>query len=130
VYTLVLPKLALISKMTDNYTGPGVNLAATGSAGIGTCSKTPADRMNATITVLAPGPGLCDTSGDVSPGNYNLTASAVTTPADVFLTGWDCYDIRQGRNDTMFAGFEEGLDGSVRVALTLGDVVTCVADWT
>jgi hypothetical protein len=60
---------------------------------------------------------------------YSLTARAVEQPADVMLTGWDCYDIRLGSANTFFAGFDEGLD-AVRVTLGLGDVVTCVADYT
>jgi hypothetical protein len=128
VYTLVLPKLALIANVAAGYAGPGANLVATGAGTIGSCSKSPAPTISATTTIVAPGDGLCNTNGNVAPGAYNLTQTAVATPADLTLKGWSCNDIRQGIVGT-FAGFDNG-SNPPRVTLGLGDEVTCVADYT
>jgi hypothetical protein len=121
----VLPKLALIANMAAGYSGRGANLTAGGQA-LGSCVISPAPMIGAAANVTAPGAGACGTS--VLPGTYSLFQTALTTPSDLPPVVWDCYDISSG-NSRGFAGFDPDVTPET-VTLGLGDVVTCVADYT
>jgi hypothetical protein len=128
VYSLVLPKLALIADFEASYSGNGVSLTADGQA-IGSCAKNPAPRIGAAgVSITSPGQGLCGSTGSVSPGSYRLSQQALTTPADVTLKSWACYDTSGGSSSTLFAGLNTAAT-PITLLLGLGDVVTCVADY-
>jgi hypothetical protein len=58
------PRLALLSNYVGGaLTGATANLTATGPS---TCSQAPSQRINATVTVANPGPGLCGGNGTVT----------------------------------------------------------------
>jgi hypothetical protein len=113
----VLPKLALISAFPPGYTGDTANLRAVSLND--TCIQEPSPRLSSNVTVVNPGPGLCNVDGSVQPGKYNLTQAP--PPGTVFLR-WECSDVTTG-----VAQNTANSTGPTVVTLAGAISVTCVA---
>ncbi|WIA11284.1 hypothetical protein OEZ85_011408 [Tetradesmus obliquus] len=90
-----LPRLALISQFPAGYTGPGANLSAISTND--SCVKLNSPIVNGTtLTPQQPGNGQCNgPNGNVQPGNYSLTQTAL---AGTVFVRWDVYDLTNNVN--------------------------------
>jgi hypothetical protein len=113
----VLPKLALISQFPANYTGDTANLRAVSLNDI--CIEEPSARLGGNVTVVSPGPGLCNGDGSVQPGAYNLTQ---TPPSGTVFLRWECSDVTSGT-----AQGTTNTTGATSLTLSGAISVTCVA---
>jgi hypothetical protein len=113
----VLPKLALISQFPASYTGGTANLRA--ASPNDSCIEEPSARLGGNVSVVSPGPGLCNTDGSVQPGSYNLTQTP--PPGTVFLR-WECSDVTSGT-----AQGTTNTTGTTNLNLSGAISVTCVA---
>jgi hypothetical protein len=138
VYTLVLPKLWLISwwhEISYAERGEGVVFTAAGWSGAGTaaqviCTKKPAPA----VLYWSTGPLSFESAcGSVWPDNYFIGHKVIgwnPVLRDRFFT----YDCRYTVNGTMTGNIVQSVtkqpDSEWQVTLGLGDEVVCIADFT
>lgn len=121
-----MPRLALLARLPDIYTGSTPRLQATdANTSTLTCNTTTRWAPSNNITVTSPGDGLCGagspSNGTVPVGTYNVTAALA---AAAIFARWECYNISTG-NATAINVTAAG--NSAAFSLPLGSAVTCVA---
>jgi hypothetical protein len=122
-----VPRLALLARLPDAYTGSTPRLQAVNlNSSVLVCEKNTTRWAPPNATVTSPGDGWCGSgtppNGTVPAGSYSVNATA---PVGTVFSRWECYNVLTG-NATAINVTAAAMNSAI-FSLPLGSAVTCVA---